>query len=225
MQIEFRETVEIPVNDIKLDPKNPNVMTKEQEEGLKYSFAKWGFLQPCVVDQNNLLCDGEHRLAIFKENGWKKIPCYIIKFENDGERRLLRQVLNKLHGQHDPLLDIEELEIIMKSHEEDLKDLLQLTKDDLEKQNEYAKALANDQFFKKRSNEDEEVLDQLRNKTGIENAINATGDEGFNINKIVLEFAEDEEYEECLKLAKEVMKKYNLTNHKDLYLELLRDKF
>lgn len=200
-------------------------MSKEQMESLNTSFSKFGYLQPIIIDQDNNLCDGEHRLKVFIDNGYSEIPAYVVTLENDNERRLLRQTMNKLRGTHDALKDIEELEILMKSNEEDLKELLNLTKEDLEKQNEYAKALANDNFFKKRSNDDEEVLDQLRNKTGVENAINATGGEGFNINKIVLEFAEDDEYEECLKLAKEVMKKYNLTNHKDMYLELLRDKF
>lgn len=98
----------VEIKKIKLDPTNPNEMNKNKLEALRKMMKEKGMLQPIIIDQNNLMTDGEHRFKIFKEFGMKKIPCYRLNL-NDSERRLLRQTMNKIHGEHNPREDVEDL--------------------------------------------------------------------------------------------------------------------
>ena len=43
-------------------------------KALRLSMERFGYLTPIVVDQNNLIADGEHRALIYKEFGLKKFP-------------------------------------------------------------------------------------------------------------------------------------------------------
>src|ERR1051326_1983307 len=99
--IKDNEVIKIPVDQIKIDETNPNEMTEEQMKALKYSMDKFGYLYPVIVDQENVLADGEHRLRIFQQIGMKEIPCIKLNL-TDTERRVLRQQMNKLHGKSDP---------------------------------------------------------------------------------------------------------------------------
>ena len=65
--------MKMDINDIKKDPTNPNVMTLEQSRGLEKSIIKFGRLKHIVVDQDNVLVDGEHRLEVEKANGTKRL--------------------------------------------------------------------------------------------------------------------------------------------------------
>jgi ParB-like chromosome segregation protein Spo0J len=67
-----------------------------------------GMLQPILIDQNSQMIDGEHRFVIYKEFGMERIPCFRMNV-TDGERRLLRQTMNKLRGEHNPRDDVEDL--------------------------------------------------------------------------------------------------------------------
>jgi ParB-like chromosome segregation protein Spo0J len=70
------------------------------------------------------VADGEQRLTVAKELGMKQVPVVRLDVE-DVDRRLLRQILNKLKGRHVPELDQEEfLRIIDAGGEEDLKSFL-----------------------------------------------------------------------------------------------------
>ena len=68
-EIKDYPVIELNVNDIKKDPTNPNEMTLEQDRGLEKSIVKFGSLKHIVVDQDNVLVDGEHRLEVEKANG------------------------------------------------------------------------------------------------------------------------------------------------------------
>lgn len=41
------------------------------------------------------MADGYHRVVAYKELGMKTVPAVIMNFDNDNERRLMRQVMNK----------------------------------------------------------------------------------------------------------------------------------
>ena len=90
-------------------------MTKEQMDGLRQSFRRFGYLSPIIIDQNNVVADGEHRVEIYKEFGRDTIPAFRVEFADDSERRLLRQVMNKLHGSHDPLKDVDEFQRLLEA--------------------------------------------------------------------------------------------------------------
>lgn len=94
---------------------------------------KWGFIVPIVTNKDYLIADGEQRLTIAKQLGLKEV--LVIRLPVDEvDRRILRQVLNKLRGEHDFMADAQEfLRIVEAGHEKDLKYFLQLSDDQLDK--------------------------------------------------------------------------------------------
>ena len=112
MNIQEHEIQQIPTNKIKTDGENPNILTHDQLEAMRYSMEKYGYLAPIITDQNYIVADGEHRLQIYKEHKKETIPCYVIQC-NPAERKLLRQTMNKLRGTHDPILDAHEYKRII----------------------------------------------------------------------------------------------------------------
>ena len=107
-KIKTYEVEWVAVKDIKLDSTNPNSMDKQKMDALRKIMKEKGMLQPCLIDQDGNMADGEHRFKIFQEEGMDKIPCYRLTL-TDSERRLLRQTMNKVHGEHNPRDDIEDL--------------------------------------------------------------------------------------------------------------------
>jgi DNA modification methylase len=125
------ETVNI--TELKTDGKNPNRMSKEQHERLATSIKKYGFIVPIITNKDLLIADGEQRWTVAKSLGMKQVSVIRLPVE-DVDRRLLRQVLNKLKGEHELLLDAAEFEqIIGAGREDELKYLLDLSDEDLAK--------------------------------------------------------------------------------------------
>ncbi len=131
IQIPKQEFVD--TSSLKVDGKNPNRMTKEQHERLASSIKKWGWLVDIITNKDLLVADGEQRLIVAKELGMPQVGIRRLPVE-EVDRRLLRQVLNKLRGEHELLLDAEEFEsIIDAGGKDDLKYLLDLTDAKLER--------------------------------------------------------------------------------------------
>jgi len=123
----------VKISDLKVDGSNPNRMTPKQTEALKASMKKWGDIIPIITNKDLLIADGEQRWNAAKELGMSEVSVIRLPV-NDVDRRLLRQVLNKLRGEHDLLLDAHEFDkIITAGHEQDLKMLLLMSDDRLEK--------------------------------------------------------------------------------------------
>ena len=123
----------INIDDLSVDKNNPNKMSKEQHERLSASIKKWGFIVPIITNKDLLIADGEQRWTVAKSLGMTQVSVIRLPVE-DVDRRLLRQVLNKLRGEHALLLDAEEFDkIIELGRKDDLKYLLDLTDKDLEK--------------------------------------------------------------------------------------------
>ena len=119
------ETVNI--SELKMDGQNPNRMSKEQLERLKASIKKWGFIVPIITNKDLLIADGEQRYTAAKALGMNEVSVIRLPVE-DVDRRLLRQVLNKLKGEHQKELDQAEYDrIIQAGREDDLKYLLMLS--------------------------------------------------------------------------------------------------
>jgi DNA methylase/ParB-like nuclease family protein len=130
------DLTKVKLSELKFDNTNPNQLTQDQMKALRLSMERFGYLTPIVVDQNNLIADGEHRALIYKEFGIDEIPAYRVTFSDDTERRLLRQTMNKLRGQHDYAMDADEMALIYESdklpdlsallatHESTLKELM-----------------------------------------------------------------------------------------------------
>ena len=107
-KIQKHKIEEVEINKIKLDPLNPNKMDDLKMVALKTMIYEKGMLQPILINKDNLMIDGEHRLLAAKEAGLNKIDCYRLDV-TDKERRLLRQTMNKIKGSHNPVDDAYDL--------------------------------------------------------------------------------------------------------------------
>jgi hypothetical protein len=98
------------VEDLRLlqrDGQNPNKMTDKQKVSVWKSLSDFGWIYPIVTNKDGLLTDGEQRVDVCLEHSEFYGPVLRLPFE-DVDRRILRQVLNKLKGTHDKLLDAQE---------------------------------------------------------------------------------------------------------------------
>ena len=121
----------VPIDSLTTDNANPNVMTLAQEKALEESIRRFGILKPAVVNKSGLIADGEHGWRIAKKIGFTEYP--VVRLDVDEvDRRILRQVLNKLHGEHLPELDIQEFSFFQENDAlEELAKLLAKDEQDL----------------------------------------------------------------------------------------------
>jgi len=132
MKIKEWELITIKVEDVRPDPDNPNIVTNRQLTAMKESMKRYGFLVPIIITKDNLIIDGEHRWKIYKEFNRETIPAYKIDV-SDSDRRILRQIMNKIKGTHDPNRDIIELKKILEDFDDiEVKRMLALESKDLE---------------------------------------------------------------------------------------------
>jgi len=139
--LEDKTTITLPeayrgiVEDLRLlqrDGQNPNKMTEKQKASTWKSLSDFGWVYPIVTNQEGMLTDGEQRVDVCLEHSEFYGPVLRLPIK-DVNRRILRQVLNKLKGTHDKLLDAEEFQRIREADgEADLKALLGITNRALE---------------------------------------------------------------------------------------------
>lgn len=110
----------VDVGNLRVDGDNPNKMSVRRYEALKKSISRWGFVVPIITNKDLLVADGEHRLKVAKDLGFKQVSVVRLPVD-EVDRRLLRQVMNKIHGEHDLFLDAEEYYRLVS---EDSRDLL-----------------------------------------------------------------------------------------------------
>ncbi|MGD0646286.1 MAG: ParB/RepB/Spo0J family partition protein [Candidatus Bathyarchaeia archaeon] len=131
--MEKETTIKVPdpylslLEDIRLlqsDQNNPNVTTIRQQDQIWMSLQKYGWTYPILTNKNGLLVDGEQRTEICKQHGEFFAPVLRLPV-TDLDRRMLRQILNKLKGKHNKELDAAEYMRIVEAGERDcLKTLL-----------------------------------------------------------------------------------------------------
>jgi len=127
---EYEKEIPIPMServkicDLKFDQDNPNRLSLAQLERLKASIKRWGDIVPVVTNNELLVADGQQRVTAMLELGMTE--CSVIRLPiKDVDRRLLRQVLNKLKGKHNKELDSAEyLRIVELGEKNELKALL-----------------------------------------------------------------------------------------------------
>jgi len=108
----------VVVNDIKFDKTNPNELSNEQEKALELTMEKFGFLAPVILNKKLAVIDGEHRVKIYKKLGKKKIPAYVIDVDKI-DLKILRQLMNKLRGEHNKEKDHDEFKLIFDANRMD----------------------------------------------------------------------------------------------------------
>jgi hypothetical protein len=131
--MEKKSTLKVPeayaplIEDIRLlekDLTNPNVTTLKQQEQIWSSLQRYGWTYPILTNKEGILLDGEQRTEICKQHTEFFAPVLRLPV-NDVDRRMLRQILNKLKGKHNKELDAAEYVRIMEQGEKDcLKALL-----------------------------------------------------------------------------------------------------
>jgi DNA modification methylase len=130
-QPEFEGTV--APEELHTDGDNPNEMTDEQFGLLVDRMAENGWLGgPIITDTDGLIADGEHRWRAAQENGLAEVPVkqYAI---DDSKRRLWRQELNKIHGEHDAKRDALEYDhLLSNGHTEEVEALTDAADEDLD---------------------------------------------------------------------------------------------
>lgn len=171
------ETVKL--SELKTDGENPNKMGKEQLERLKASIENWGFIVPIITNKDLLIADGEQRYTAAKALGMTEVSVIRLPVE-DVDRRLLRQVLNKLKGKHEKELDQLEYErIIQAGKEEDLKYMLMLSDEKLSGfLNEDEEGVAFDESF--------EVVVECEDEQHQEAVFNKLTGEGYKCRVLTL---------------------------------------
>jgi ParB-like chromosome segregation protein Spo0J len=168
----------VKVSDVKVDGQNPNKMSKEQLERLKTSIQKWGFIVPIITNKDLLIADGEQRYTAAKALGMTEVSVIRLPVE-DVDRRLLRQVLNKLKGEHQKDLDQAEYDrIIQAGRDEDLKYLLMLSDEKLHSPSDEERGVSLDATF--------EVVIECPDETQQEAVYNKLIGEGYRCRVLTL---------------------------------------
>lgn len=115
------------------DGDNPNEQSDEMFGLLCENMRQKGWLgNHIVADTDGLIADGEHRWRAAQEIGLEEVP---VKFYDidDAERRLWRQELNKISGEHDKKRDaLEYQELLDAGKSDDVDDLVNATGEDLD---------------------------------------------------------------------------------------------
>ena len=97
----------VAVEKLRVDGDNPNRMSIRQLKALKRSIRRWGFIVPIITNKDFLVADGEHRLRAARDLGMKQVAVVRLPVD-DVDRRMIRQVMNKIRGEHNLFLDAEE---------------------------------------------------------------------------------------------------------------------
>ena len=119
---------------LKSDGNNPNVMTESQKSALGNSLLSFGWTHPIITNTDGLLADGEQRHTVCMSHKEFFGPVLRLPFK-DIDRRLYRQVANKLKGNHNLALDMAEYRIILQSQRLDkLASLISLDEEAVRKQ-------------------------------------------------------------------------------------------
>ena len=102
---------------------NPRYISEQDLENLKKSLTKFGFVEPLVIDENNIVIGGNQRLLAVKDLNITEIPCFRVIGLTPTEKNTLNLALNRISGDWNE----EKLSIILKQIKEEDNELLNLT--------------------------------------------------------------------------------------------------
>jgi DNA modification methylase len=133
----------VPVAEMGVDGDNPNEMSDDQFSELLTSIRQDGWTFPILLkpagdsyDFEYLIADGEHRWKAAKnELGLNHAPALVGEDWSEAQRRMIRQRMNKVHGEHDPKADALEFDWIIeqgKQQRQAVEDLLDARDENLD---------------------------------------------------------------------------------------------
>jgi len=97
----------VETSSLSVDGKNPNKMNRAEIDRLKVSFQKFGFIVPIITNKDLVIADGEQRWIAATELNMPKVIVYRLPLQ-EVTRLIIRQVMNKLKGEHDFQMDADE---------------------------------------------------------------------------------------------------------------------
>ena len=94
MKLNKEEIIYKKVSELKLNPKNPRKNDSAVDTVAK-SIEKYGFKNPLIIDENNVVWCGNTRLKASKKLGLKEVPCIVASDLTEEQIRELALIDNK----------------------------------------------------------------------------------------------------------------------------------
>ena len=85
-----------PANSLKPDPRNARTHPKRQVEQLIQSIREFGFTNPVLIDESNVLIAGHGRLRAAKQLGLAEVPTITLEGLSEAQKKALRLADNKI---------------------------------------------------------------------------------------------------------------------------------
>jgi len=154
-EVQQHDLTELDISKVQFDPKNPNQMTDLQQDGLGLSMkSRTGMWEHPVIQRHeldakgkiikrnkNLIANGEHRIKELIKAGNKTVKCVYVDM-TEGERIMIRQMGNKMGGQHDRIMDADELRLLEKlGLDKDFQQMLAISESEFQRDIEIAKEI------------------------------------------------------------------------------------
>jgi len=76
----------INVKDLIKFEMNSRTHTKEQIQEVASSIKEYGFTNPILIDENNIIIAGHCRLEVAKKNKMKEVPCIVLEGLTDDQK-------------------------------------------------------------------------------------------------------------------------------------------
>lgn len=130
------EETTVHPDDLRVDGDNPNEQSDDMFGLLVDNLRDKGWIGNAIIantgdlpgydgDPEGLIADGEHRWRAAQEVGLDEVPVKLYDFEDDAQRRLWRQELNKISGEHDSTRDALEYDYLLnEGRSDDVQDLV-----------------------------------------------------------------------------------------------------
>ncbi len=114
--------VDLPLDQLREAPWNPNEMDRAMMARLRESIARFGVVENLVIRPSGSglfeVIGGNHRLQVLKEDRYPTVPCVVVDLD-DAQARLLAQALNRIEGADDLGLKAELVREVLKSLPQD----------------------------------------------------------------------------------------------------------
>jgi len=85
-----------PINEMRLDPKNPRIHTAKQIGQIAQSIQTFGFNVPILVDANGKVIAGHGRLLACQQLGWNAVPTIALEHLTEAQANAFMIADNRL---------------------------------------------------------------------------------------------------------------------------------
>ncbi len=89
-------TVMVPLSALKPYPRNARTHSRRQISKIAASIERFGFVNPVLIDETNMIIAGHGRVAAAKRLGWSEAPTLRIEHLGDAEKRAYILADNRL---------------------------------------------------------------------------------------------------------------------------------